>query len=109
MLTDELAKLQLRFPCSCFEAISKQMRNQQLDDLKSHLINIYGWVKNGIIMASRLCSCLVAQLCLTLFLHPWDFPGKNTGVGSGVKIGHLVKNYENTPGGPWATRAGPDT
>ena len=26
-------------------AISKQMRNQQLDDLKSHLINIYGWVK----------------------------------------------------------------
>ena len=45
MLTDVLAKLQLRFPCSCFEAISKQMRNQQLDDLKSHLINIYGWVK----------------------------------------------------------------
>ena len=37
------------------------------------------------------CSCLVAQSCLTLsvtpwtvacqLLCPWDFPGKNTGVG----------------------------
>ena len=29
-----------------------------------------------------LCVCSVAQLCRTLFnLWPWDFPGKNTGVG----------------------------
>ena len=37
-----------------------------------------------------ICCCLVAKLCLTLLtpwiyptrlLCPWDFPGKNTGVG----------------------------
>jgi len=29
-----------------------------------------------------LCVCSVAQLYPTLFnLWPWDFPGKNTGVG----------------------------
>ena len=39
------------------------------------------------------CCCLVSKLCLTFFYHemyslwparllcPWDFPGKNTGVG----------------------------
>ena len=41
-------------------------------------------------MPSNLSCCLVAKLCLTIatpwtvahqLLCPWDFPGKNTGVG----------------------------
>ena len=42
-------------------------------------------------MVRSICVCSVAQLCLTLFntiglcpsrlLCPWNFPGKNTGVG----------------------------
>ena len=50
------------------------------------------WTTNDLISHEKYlcCCCTVSQSCLTLqphglqparFLHPWDFPGKNTGVG----------------------------
>ena len=49
------------------------------------------WKNKIFELYSLLCCCLVSKLCLTLLwphgllpvrlLCPWDFPGKNTGVG----------------------------
>ena len=44
--------------------------------------------REGSAEGGKKCICMHAQLCLTLcdpmdcrLLWPWDFPGKNTGVG----------------------------
>ena len=47
------------------------------------------YLTSNIIQCIHLCCCLVTKSCLTLattwtsarLLCPWDFPGKNTGVG----------------------------
>ena len=50
----------------------------------------------------------IAQLCLTLcdpidcsltrFLHPWDFPGKNTGVGNHFLLQEIFPTQGLNPG-----------
>ena len=59
-------------------------------------------------LSSSSCCCWVAKSCLTLLqphglqptrlLHPWDFPGKNTGVGCHFLLQVIFKAQESNPG-----------
>ena len=62
------------------------------------------WFFKELVSLSSVCRCLVAKSCPTLlwphglqparFLCPWDFPGKNTGVGCPFLLREISQTQE---------------
>ena len=46
---------------------------------------------------AQLCPILTDPMDCSLLLHPWDFPGKSTGVGCHCLLHHLSESSSKTP------------
>ena len=70
----------------------------------SHIVAFFPSSPIFFIIVKYICCCLVAKSCLTLLrsyglqptrlLHPWDFLGKNTGVGCHFLLQGIFQTHQ---------------
>ena len=95
-----------RFRCDnshIWKAMAFSLRERQRI-LKPRVLKVWvkEWVSEWVSEVAQLCPtlCNPMDCSLTRFLRPWDFPGKNTGVGCHCLLQEIFPTQGLNPGLP---------